>query len=216
MASFIQIKLSTEQDSAYGMSKSGAQGTHKLTVKAPAYTGRENRVDKVVATSDDNPEVKATATITQQGSNILKFATGSGNTQNESIGADGGEIEVAIISNAESLTPMFSTPITGITVTEDEESLTSNNPYAPAGDPGASEQYTRTLKIAVAANTLAEQRDASVTISDGTTTLTIEISQAAASATIELTPLTATIPAAGGTVELTLTTNDDWDAAVTD
>lgn len=216
MASFIQIKLSTEQDSAYGTSKSGAQGTHTLNVKAPAYTGREDRVDKVVATSDDNPAVKATATITQEGSDILKFATGTGNTKNESIEAAGGEIEVAIISNAQSLTPVFSTPVTGITVTEDESSLTSNNAYEPAGDPGATEQYTRTFKIAVAANTLAEQRDFNVTISDGTTTLTVEISQAAASATLSLDPLTATIPAAGGTVTLTLITNDDWDAAVTD
>lgn len=220
MAKFLTIKKSTEQDSAYGQSKSGAKGTHKLIAKAPAYTGRNSRVNYVDAVSADDSSVKARATITQLGVTVNKFKSNNTSSESKTAPAAGGAVTTTIVTNLQKLKIVEAgTSDCTLVVKYNNAAITpTGNVYTIPGDPGANGQVEVTIAVTVPNNPYAEQVNHTIDISAeaGGNSISLGIVQTSANPTISLTPTTAQIAAAGGTTELTLQVNDDWTATVAD
>lgn len=221
MAVFLKVKLSTQEDTEYGTTLNGAAGDHIVVAKADAYTGRNSRVNKVVAKSADSPDITATSTITQLGSNILLFQENNEAALTKTAEVAGGNLDIVIVSNAQSITPTFTTgTITAVASLGEEDAETdvpSGSPYTPAGDPGATEQYEAKFRVKIAENESASQRTANVTFEGAAgVQIVLSIVQTAANPTITLLPTTASIQASGGTTNLNLSSNDDWDIEVVD
>lgn len=77
MASFVEIKVSSQPDGTYAEEQHGSPGTSKLTARAQAYTGRLNRQDSIRVQCSHFTELYKVCQITQQGSTINEFADGS-------------------------------------------------------------------------------------------------------------------------------------------
>ena len=221
MATFLEIKKSTEQESEYGTSKSGSKGTHTLIARAPVYTGRESRVNSVKAVSADDGTKTAVSAITQLGALVHKFTSSGSTTESGTVVFNGGTYSTQITTNsagikvdedsADDCTLVIK--YNGAVVEIDEETGIVLLP----GDPGASEEVVLDVEITVPMNEDANSVNHEfrfIATSEPSPELTLIITQAQSTPTISLTPLTAQISAAGGSVELTLTTNDDWSATV--
>lgn len=220
MAKFLTIKKSTEQDSAFAQSKSGAKGTHTIIAKAPEYTGRNSRVNYVDAVSADDPSVKARATITQLGVTINKFKSNNASTESKTAPAVGGVVSTTIVTNLAKLKVVeLNTSDCTIEVKYADKVISpTGNVYTIPDDPGANGQVEVTVNVTVPNNPYAEQVNHTVDISSeaGENTISLGIVQTSANPTISLTPTTAQVAASGGTAELTLQVNDDWTATVAD
>lgn len=235
MSPFLKIRKSTESAGSEDYSKSGSKGTTTLIATADEYTGRSSRVNKVTAVSDDDATKTATATITQLGSYILYFKESGSTEESGTVVASNDDSDTVtytttIVSNAPSLQFEVQSndcvvkitgahPTTGVEFTK-EFNETTDVTFPTAY--GVDEQYELTVEVTVPANTDANTVGYEIVITDPNSSnanpkmLTLSITQAQSTPTISLTPLSSTIAATGGTVNLTLTTNDDWTATVTE
>lgn len=219
MATFLKIKL--KEGGSYGTSLSGAKGTHVIVAQAPSWTGRVSRVNTVKAVSDDDNSKSASAKITQLGSNVFRFTTSGTTTENGTVVFGGGVYKTKITTNAVGIKiAEVDTNDCTIVVKNGATTLTGvGGVYTPAGDPGATGVYTLDIEITVPVNENANNVIHKFNFTNQSATAMVAVltlTQAQANPTISLTPLTAEIAFAGGTVDLTLTTNDDWTASVTE
>lgn len=85
--------------------------------------------------------------------------------------------------------------------------------YAPAGDPGASGEYTVTVVVNFAANGSIQNKQYTVKASDSVNaevSATATITQSAADSNLTVSPEQLTFEATGGAKTITITSNDSW------
>lgn len=85
--------------------------------------------------------------------------------------------------------------------------------YTPAGDPGASGEYTVTVVVNFAANGSIQNKQYTVKASDSVNaevSATATITQSAADSNLTVSPEQLTFEATGGSKTITLTSNDSW------
>lgn len=81
-----------------------------------------------------------------------------------------------------------------------------NSGAAIEGDPGASDVYSFEITFTAAANPTVSTRSGHITVNGQKYTVT----QAAGDATLSVSPTSLTFAAAGGTKQITITTNTAW------
>lgn len=85
--------------------------------------------------------------------------------------------------------------------------------YTPAGDPGASGEYTVTVVVNFAANGSIQNKPYTVKASDSVNaevSATATITQSAADSNLTVSPEQLTFEATGGAKTITITSNDSW------
>lgn len=88
--------------------------------------------------------------------------------------------------------------------------------YTPAGDPGASSEYTVTVVVNFAANGSIQNKQYTVKASDpvnAEVSATATITQSAADSNLTVSPEQLTFEATGGAKTITITSNDSWTIA---
>ena len=88
--------------------------------------------------------------------------------------------------------------------------------YTPAGDPGASSEYTVTVVVNFAANGSIQNKQYTVKASDSVNaevSATATITQSAANSNLTVSPEQLTFEATGGAKTITITSNDSWTIA---
>lgn len=88
--------------------------------------------------------------------------------------------------------------------------------YTPAGDPGASGEYTVTVVVNFAANNSIQNKQYTVKASDSVNaevSATATITQSAADSNLTVSPEQLTFEATGGAKTITITSNDSWTIA---
>ena len=88
--------------------------------------------------------------------------------------------------------------------------------YTPAGDPGASGEYTVTVVVNFAANGSIQNKQYTVKASDSVNaevSATATITQSAADSNLTVSPEQLTFEATGGAKTITITSNDSWTIA---
>lgn len=88
--------------------------------------------------------------------------------------------------------------------------------YTPAGDPGASSEYTVTVVVNFAANGSIQNKQYIVKASDSVNaevSATATITQSAANSNLTVSPEQLTFEAIGGAKTITITSNDSWTIA---
>lgn len=223
MATFLKIKKSTDADTAYGTSLTGAKGSTVVKAKADTYTGRSARSNTVKVVSKDDATVNASAVITQSGSTVFKFKDSGTLTETATTVAAGAKVTKTIITNAPSIAVAevkdASHQSTGCTIAvkyNNTAITASAGKYTVPSDPGASGQFEIVVEVTTPANPDANTipHKINITAEGATGTAILTITQAQANPTLSITPTTATIAAAGGTTDLTISSNDEWTASV--
>ena len=219
----------------------GEAGVTAVTVTAPEYTGRKQRTDTVTFTTSSNKS--ATVTVTQSGKAI--FFTTHNYDQSvinyRWINSNGGSGYIDISTNSRSLffgwysggqSPIYVEPtVTGATVVSPAAggvSMVDGGPsgmigryYAwktltPTGDPGADGTYTIRIYLTFPANNGESNRDCSLKIIDADNndpTWSETFTQAAA---ITVSQSTLSPTAEGDSSQVTVTSQEHWDASVDD
>lgn len=175
-------------------------GNSQVDVTAPVYKGRKGRSGSITVTVEDLTENVA---IQQSGSNIWDVTTQS----------------LAFVKTGEAKKFTGNTNLESITFAVDSDAsnwLTAgklvvntkqyNSGAAIEGDPGASNVYSFEITFTAAANTTVSTRSGHVTVNGQKYTVT----QAAGDATLSVSPTSLTFAAAGGTKQITITTNTAW------
>lgn len=174
-------------------------GNSKVDVTAPVYKGRVGRSGSITVAVEDLTEEVA---IQQSGSNIWDVTTQSlafvktGETKKFTGNANLASITFAVNSDASWLTA-------GKLVVATEQ---YNSGASIKGDPGASNVYSFEITFTAAANPTVSTRTGHITVNGQKYTVT----QAAGDATLSVSPTSLTFAAAGGTKQITITTNTAW------
>lgn len=190
------------------LDKKSGTGNSTVQVTVDAYLGRNARNTSVqVATnggvsknvsvvqngkaiyttkeSDPNVEAAATTATVKFKTNVEKFKLEIGNS---------GTVGSVKVSNVDVLSE-----VGGI--------------YTPAGDPGASGEYTVTVVVNFAANGSIQNKQYTVKASDSVNaevSATATITQSAADSNLTVSPEQLTFEATGGAKTITITSNDSW------
>lgn len=218
----------------------GEAGVTAVAVTAPEYTGRKQRTDTVTFTTSSNKS--ATVTVTQAGKEVF-FATtgydGSVYVGYRIISANGGNGYIEISTNSRQFYIGFyagaytgvEPTITGATVVGPSAggaSVVAGGPsgdygryytwktITPTGDPGADGLYRIRIYMTFAANNTQSAKTLSLKIYDAddyshgwsegaSQAAPITISQSALSPTAE-----------GDSTQVTVTSQEHWDASVND
>lgn len=189
------------------LDKKSGTGNGTVQVTVDAYLGRNPRntsvqvatnggVSKNVSvvqngkaiyiTKESDPNVGATATTAtvKFRTNVAKFKLGIGNS---------GTVGSVKVNN--------------VNVPE------AGGIYTPAGDPGASGEYTVTVVVNFAANGSIQNKQYTVKVSDSVNaevSATATITQSAANSNLTVSPGQLTFEATGGAKTITITSNDSW------
>lgn len=189
------------------LDKKSGTGNGTVQVTVDAYLGRNPRNTSVqVATNggvsknvsvvqngkaiyiikESDPNVGATATTAtvKFRTNVAKFKLGIGNS---------GTVGSVKVNN--------------VNVPE------AGGIYTPAGDPGASGEYTVTVVVNFAANGSIQNKQYTVKVSDSVNaevSATATITQSAANSNLTVSPGQLTFEATGGAKTITITSNDSW------
>lgn len=192
------------------LDKKSGTGSGIVQVTVDAYFGRNTRNTSVqVATnggvsknvsvvqngkaiyiakeSDPNVGAAATTATVKFKTNVAKFKLGIGNS---------GTVGSVKVNNVE-------VPEAG-------------GIYTPAGDPGASGEYTVTVVVNFAANGSIQNKQYTVKASDSVNaevSATATITQSAADSNLTVSPGQLTFEATGGVKTITITSNDSWTIA---
>lgn len=175
-------------------------GNSRVDVTAPVYKGREGRSGSITVAVEDLTEEVA---IQQSGSNIWDVTTQSlafvkgGEAKKFTGNANLASITFAVDSDASSWLTA------GKLVVNKKE---YNSGAAIEGDPGASNVYSFEITFTAAANPTVSTRSGHITVNGQKYTVT----QAAGDATLSVSPTSLTFAAAGGTKQITITTNTAW------
>lgn len=175
-------------------------GNSQVNVTAPLYNGRKGRSGSITVTVEDLTEDVA---IQQSGSNIWDVTTKS----------------LAFVKTGEAKKFTGNANLASITFAVDSDAsawLTAgklvvatkqyNSGAAIEDDPGASGVYAFEITFTAAANPTIETRSGHVTVNGQQYIVT----QAAGDATLSVSPTSLTFAAAGGTKQITITTNTAW------
>lgn len=175
-------------------------GNSKVDVTAPVYKGRNGRSGLITVTVEDLTE---DVTLQQEGSTIWDVTTQS----------------LAFIKTGEAKKFTGNSNLASITFTVDSNAsswLTAgklvvnkkeyNSGANIEGDPGANDVYAFEITFTAAANPTVNTRAGNITVNGQKYSVT----QAAGDATLTVSPTTLTFAAAGGTKQITITTNTAW------
>lgn len=174
-------------------------GNSQVDVTAPVYKGRSGRSGLITVAVEDLTE---DVTLQQEGSTIwdvttqslafVKTSEAKKFTGNSNLAA----ITFAVDSDASWLTA-------GKLVVNKKE---YNSGARIEGDPGANNVYAFEITFTAAANPTVNTRTGHITVNGQKYTVT----QAAGDATLSVSPTALTFSAAGGTKQITITTNTAW------
>lgn len=190
--------------------KKSGTGNSVVQVTADAYLGRNNRNTTIqVAT---NGGVSKSVSVVQKGKAIYITKESDPN-----VGAEATTATVKFKTNVEKFRlgignsgTVGSVKVNGVEVPE------VGGTYTPAGDPGASAEYTVTVVVNFAANGSIKNKQYTVKAVDSVNTgvsATATITQSAADSNLTVSPEQLTFEATGGTNTITITSNDSWTIA---
>ena len=216
----------------------GEAGVTTVAVTAPEYTGRKQRMDTVIFTTSSNKS--ATVTVTQTGKEVFFTTTGYDGSVyigDGVISANGGNGYIEISTNSRqfyfgyysgqfvSIEPT----ITGATVISPSAggaSGTSGGPGAdfdfdwrtitPTGDPGANGLYRIRIYMTFAANNTQSKKTLHLSIYDADDYSHGWSEQASQAAPITVSQSTLSPTSEGDSAQVTVTSQEHWDASVND
>lgn len=175
-------------------------GNSRVDVTAPVYKGRSGRSGLITVAVEDLTE---DVTLQQEGSTIWDVTTKS----------------LAFVKTGEAKKFTGNSNLASITFAVDSDAsawltagklVVATNQYnsgaAIEGDPGAKNVYAFEITFTAAANPTVNARSGHITVNGQKYTVT----QAAGDATLSVSPTSLTFAAAGGTKQITITTNTAW------
>lgn len=188
-------------------------GNTPVQISAEEYTGRSNKQASVrfQATSGDQPYVDVAVTQLGLGEQIQL------DSESANIGDEGGTVTISGKSN---LSTMVVSGFSGLNLTGavysinggGEQTLTpgSTMSITPAGDPGAENLYTFSIRLTIGVNSSPSQVESEVTLSNGSSvSKTFTITQGMA-AIFSVEPSSISFGESGGDREISITSNEDW------
>lgn len=174
-------------------------GNFQVDVIAPVYKGRNGRSGLITVAVDNLTE---DVTLQQEGSTIWDVTTQSlafvktGEARKFTGNSNLAAITFAVDSDASWLTA-------GKLVVAEKQ---YNSGAEIEDDPGADDVYAFEITFTAAANPTVNTRTSNITVNGQKYTVT----QAAGDATLSVSPTALTFAAAGGTKQITITTNTAW------
>lgn len=188
--------------------KVSGNGNDTVSWTGQSHTGRSSRT--TTATFSASGVESKTLTIIQAGK--TEFVTIDATA---SVAQAGGSVTITGTSNSSKLTfSITGTDQIGLTVpaTYTANSVTTNNGAAITGDPGATQQYTFTITFAgIDENTSISDLSSQLTVTaNNGTTAVCDITQAAGSPFLTITPTTINLTAAGTAVSVAVSSNTSW------
>lgn len=189
--------------------KVSGSGNDSVSWTGSAHTGRSSRT--TTATFAASGVESKTLTIIQAGkTEFVDLA------DTATISKDGGSVTISGTSNSPKLTfALTGTNGIGLTLPSAylANSVITNNGAAISGDPGATQEYAFSITFTnVPANVSVSELVSQLTVTtDNGTTDTCTITQAAAAATLSISPTTINLTAAGvADNAVTVTSNTSW------
>lgn len=192
------------------LDKKSGTGNGTVQVTVDAYWGRNPRNTSVqVAT---NGGVSKNVSVVQNGKAIYITKESDPN-----VGAAATTATVKFKTNAEKFKlEIGNSGTVGSVKVNNVDVPEAGGTYTPAGDPGASGEYTVTVVVNFAANGSIQNKQYTVKASDSVNTevsATATITQSAADSSLTVSPEQLTFEATGGAKTITITSNDSWTIA---
>ena len=192
------------------LDKRNGTGNSTVQVTVDAYLGRNNRNTTVqVAT---NGGVSKSVSVVQKGKAIYIAKESDPN-----VGAAAITATVKFKTNVEKFKlEIGNSGTVGSVQVNNVDVPEVGSIYTPAGDPGASGEYTVTVVVNFAANDSIQNKQYTVKASDpvnAEVSATATITQSAADSNLTVSPEQLTFEATGGTNTITITSNDSWTIA---
>lgn len=189
------------------VSPSSGTGNGTITLTASAFTGRVNRTGTVTVTTTGGKIATVACTQTAKALTIT-----GGSAQN--VTYDKTTATVTFTTNAQKFKITVAAGLTLGAVTANGTAVTAaSGVYTPAGDPGATAQYTVTAVVTFAANDTLSAVTRAVTMTDGTDTTktaSVNVVQGAAPSRVSVTPASLTFATAGEGKTFQISSNDSW------
>jgi len=185
---------------------------HSYTLSA--NTGRNQKTFKSrVQTSASGNNNTADTTYIQAGKDeFIQLVSAS----TRSIGKNDTSLVIELKSNSTKVNATFlanSLDASIASMTINGNAYTNNSTIS--GDPGADAEYTVLITLSFKANTLASTRAVQLQIADASGhAVTTTGTQEADSPSISVNPSSVSVPAAGGTGTIMVTSNDTWTVSV--
>ena len=188
--------------------KVSGNGNDTVSWTGQSHTGRSSRT--TTATFSASGVESKTLTIIQAGK--TEFVTIDATA---SVAQAGGSVTITGTSNSSKLTfSLTGTDQIGLTLPSSytANSVTTNNGASIAGDPGATRQYTFTITFTgIDENTTIGDLTSQLTVTaNGSQTAVCDITQAAGSPFLTITPSTINLTAAGTAVSVSVSSNTSW------
>ena len=182
-------------------------GNSTVQVTVEAYLGRNDRNTAIqVAT---NGGVSKSVSVVQQGKAIYITKESDLN-----VGAEATTATVGFKTNVEKFRlEIGNSGTVGSVRVNNADVPEADGIYTPAGDPGASGEYTVTVVVNFAANGSIQNKQYTVKASDSVNAevnATATITQSAANSNLTVSPEQLTFEATGGSKTITITSNDSW------
>ena len=192
------------------LDKKSGTGTATVQVTVDAYFGRNDRNTKIqVATKGG---VSKDVSVVQSGKAIYIIRDSDRN-----VGAAATTATVKFKTNVEKFKlEIGNSGTVGSVKVNNVDVPEAGGIYTPAGDPGASGEYTVTVVVNFAANGSIQNKQYTVKASDSVSaavSATATITQSAADSNLTVSPEQLTFEATGGSKTITITSNDSWTIA---
>jgi hypothetical protein len=192
------------------LDKKSGTGNGTVQVTIDAYLGRNDRNTSVqVAT---NGGVSKNVSVVQNGKAIYITKESDPN-----VGAAATTATVKFKTNVEKFKlEIGNSGTVGSVKVNNVDVPEAGGIYTPAGDPGASSEYTVTVVVNFAANGSIQNKQYTVKASDSVNaevSATATITQSAADSNLTVSPEQLTFEATGGAKTITITSNDSWTIA---
>lgn len=189
------------------LDKRSGTGNSTVQVTVDAYLGRNTRNTSVqVAT---NGGVSKNVSVVQKGKAIYITKESDPN-----VGATATTATVKFKTNVEKFKlEIGNSGTVGSVKVNNVDVPEAGGIYTPAGDPGASGEYTVTVVVNFAANGSIRNKQYTVKASDSVNaevSATATITQSAADSNLTVSPEQLTFEATGGAKTITITSNDSW------
>lgn len=192
------------------LDKRSGTGNSTVQVRVDAYLGRNNRNTTVqIAT---NGGISKSVSVVQNGKAIY-----IANESDPNVGAAATTATVKFKTNVEKFKLNIGNSGTvGSVKVNNTDVPEVSGIYTPAGDPGASGEYTVTVVVNFAANGSIQNKQYTVKAIDSVNaevSATATITQSAANSNLTVSPEQLTFEATGGAKTITITSNDSWTIA---
>lgn len=189
------------------LDKNMGTGNDTVQVTVDAYLGRNDRNTAIqVAT---NGGINRSVSVVQRGKAIYITKESDPN-----VGAEATTATVIFQTNVEKFKlEIGNSGTVGSVKVDNVDVPEAGGIYTPAGDPGASGEYTVTVVVNFAANGSIHNNQYTVKASDpvnAEASATATITQSAADSNLTVSPEQLTFEATGGSKTITITSNDSW------